>query len=236
MTTTTILFLLANHVSSQNKTYFGMEAAITNDIYKIEDNGSNLKTVTIISGLWGFTIRQDINSYLFSETGLIKKYYYEGFGFKNYTLYSTTNAIDAWLIPFRLGGKINLFKEKIYIVPVVGYSFCINSDYGSNGFGSGWVRTSRDSVLYHYSDNTSLTRNFSLLQTGLGIEFKVLKSVILSISVNHYTGFKKVVQLDINYTTNNSPPMTGEAYSKGEFWSVGVGLKYPISNFWKKKS
>jgi len=234
LTALTILFFMTTHAIGQNKTYFGMEAAMTNDIYEITDNGNNLKSVPLVTGLWGFNLRQDIHN-IFLETGLIRKYYDEGFGFHSMDGYGSSNAIDAWIIPLRLGTKINLCKDKIYFVPIIGYSFCINSDYGSYGYGSGSQKSGSDSISYNYSDNVSLTKNFSLLQTGLGFEFKLFKTAILSVSTNYYTGFKKTVQLDINYKTNNSATTTGKAFSKGEFWSFGVGLKYPISDFWTKK-
>lgn len=227
---------MTTHVIGQNKTYFGMEAAINHDIYEITDNGNNLKSIPLITELWGFNLRQDIHN-IFLETGLIRKYYDQGFGFHSMDGYGSTNAIDAWIIPLRLGTKINIYKDEIYFVPIIGYSFCINSDYGSYeyGYGSGFQKSGSDSISYNYSDNVSLTKSFSLLQTGLGFEFKVFKTAILSVSTNYFTGFKKTVELDINYKTNNSATTAGKAVSKGEFWSFGVGLKYPISDFWIKK-
>ena len=71
---------------------------------------------------------------------------------------------------------------------------------------------------------------------NINLEYKFLKTAIISFNTNYYTGFKKVSQLNINYKLNNFPQLKGYAISKGEFWSFGFGLKYPISNFWKKKS
>lgn len=215
-----------------------MEASITNDIYEITETGDDLKTGPLTEGFWGLNLRQDITSYFFIETGLIRKYYDSGIGFKPIDISFAYSSIDVWLIPLRLGTRLNLYKEKIYFVPVVGYSFCINSDYGYGNYitGPGFAKTANYSVSFNYSENTDLVKHFSLLQTGLGFEFKLFKTIVLSFSSNYYTGFKKVIELkDITYTVNNSNSFTGESFSKGEFWSLGVGLKYPISNFWTKK-
>lgn len=233
-----MIYFMADKASGQSMTYFGLEASITNDIYEITETGDDLKTGPLIEGLWGFNLRQDITSYFFIETGLIRKYYASGIGFKPIDISFAYSSIDVWLIPFRLGTRLNLYKEKIYFVPVIGYSFCINSDYGYGNYttGPGFAKTANYSVSFNYFENTNLVNHFSLLQTGLGIEFKLFKTIILSISSNYYTGFKKVIELkDITYTVNNSNSFTGESFSKGEFWSLGVGLKYPISNFWTKK-
>lgn len=236
LTISIILFLLTKNVFGQNKTYVGAEIGIINDIYEIADNGNALKKVPLVNGIWGFNLRQDVNSYLFLETGLVRKYYSEGVGFKNFSSSTSTNAINAWMIPLKLGTKINLYKEKFYLTPVIGYSYCINSSYGAYGYGGGYIQKSSDSVSFTYTNTKDLARHFSLLQTGIGFEFKLFKSALLSISTNYFTGFKKVVELDVNYSFNNSPYVNGKIFSKGEFWSLGIGLRYPIINWGKNKA
>ncbi len=236
LTSVILIFIFKSNVCAQNKTYFGFEAAITNDVYEISDNGSDLKSVRIVEGFWGFNFRQDINNYLFLEIGLIRNYYDEGFGFKTTGSIGSTDAMKAWIIPLRLGTKINLCNRKIFLVPVIGYSFCISPDHPSRKSGSGYIKANNDSVSFNFSSYAGLTRHFTLLQTGIGFEFKLFNTAILSINTNYYTGFQKIIQLDINYKSNNLPQMTGHGFSKGEFWNLGVGLKYPISSFWKKKS
>ena len=234
-----VIYFMVNEVSGQNRSYFGMEASITNDVFEITETGDDLKTGPQTGGLWGFNLRQDITSYFFIETGLIRKYYASGIGFKRpIDISFSGTSIDAWLIPLRLGTRVNLYKEKLYFVPVLGYSFCINTYYGYGSYGpsSGSAKTIDHSVSFSYTENTDLVKYFSLIQTGLGFEFILFKTVVLSVSTNYYTGFTKVIELnDITYTVDDSDSFTGESFSKGEFWSIGVGLKYPISNFWTKK-
>ena len=222
---------------AQNKTYIGAEAAVSSDIYDIVDNFSGLKNSPLITGLWGFTIRHELSNHLFLETGLLRKYYNEGISFKISSGYTETNAINAWLVPLRLGTKINLHKDKIHLVPVIGYIYCINSDYGyGDGSGSGYeYHPNGDSMSYNYKAFYNFNKAFPLLQTCMGLEFKLLQSALINVSVSYYTGFKKVILQDINYSVNNSPVQTATALSKGEMVCLGVGFKYAISDLWLKK-
>lgn len=229
-----VIIYLASDVNGQNKTYLGFEVAVANDIYKIKDNGDYLKTIPLLNGQWGFNLRQEINKNLFIETGLMVKFYQEGFGLKTIPYNSSGSDENSWLIPVRFGLNVNLYKRKIHFVPVIGYSFGIDTPYGY-GLGYGTSKSSTTVINYNYTENPNSSRYFSLLQTGIGLEFKFLKALIFSISANYYSGFNKITQLDIRYTVNNSTTMTGAAISKGEFWCIGTGLKYPISNFWTKE-
>ncbi len=83
----------------------------------------------------GNYIKQEVTNKLFLETGLIRKYYSDGVNFKNISSISSNNAFNAWFIPIRLGASLNLKKNKISIAPVIGYNFCINSNYGEVGGG-----------------------------------------------------------------------------------------------------
>lgn len=237
LTTALLIFLTATVAFGQTKTYVGGRVAVVRDVYELVDNGNGLKNVTFMNGLWGINVRQEWNDRLYLETGLFRKYYSEGVVFKIEDGHGSSNAIEAWLIPLRLGTKINLSKEKIFLVPVIGYSYCINSDYDkrSLGGGIGGVRTGSDSARYTtVAARYDFTKTFPLLQTGMGLEFRLLKTALLPLSANYYTGFKKVVQRDIRYTVNNSPEQAATAFSKGEFFSVDIGVQYPVSNFWTK--
>lgn len=232
--TAIIIIYILNPAYGQNKTYFGFEFSVANDIHKITDHGDYLLSVPLIDGQGVLNIRQEINRSLFVEAGLIMKYYWEGFGFKTIPYYSSTSSDPSWIIPMRFGFSFNLYKEKIYAVPVVGYSFGINPPYGY-GLGYGQQTSGNTTINYNYTENPDVSRYFSLLQTGIGLEFKLFRTLLFSISTNYYKGFNKTTQLDINYTVNNTNQATGTVIGKGEFWCVSSGLRYPISNLWTIK-
>jgi hypothetical protein len=227
-----IFLLPVTNVLAQNKTYLGIELAATNDQLTIVDNGADLKSVPLVEGLWGFTIRQEFKHTFFVETGLIRKYYFEGFGFHGSDTYGTSSAFDAWIIPFRIGSRIDLYKRSIHLVPLIGYSLGINSDYGYDGFGRGRQYRGDLMIVYEYTSR-SVSKNYFLMQAGLGLEFELFKILLLSISTNYYSGMKDVSRLDIAYTVGNSPTRTAKAVSSGDFLSFGTSIKFPVSYFWQ---
>jgi len=222
-------------VYGQNRTYFGIEFSVANDIYKVNDNGDYLIAVALTNSQGGINLRQEIKRNIFIETGLMLKYYQEGFGFKTMPFYTYLSSNDiSWIIPVRIGLNLNVYKNKVHFTPIVGYSFGINPPPGYGlRFGKQTHRTTE--INYNYAANLNISSHFSLVQTGLGFEFTLFKLLLFSVSANYYSGFNKINQLDINYTVNNSNQTTGTATSKGEFWCVSTGLKYPVSNFWTRK-
>jgi len=234
---TLILNLAVITAVAQKNTYLGFEGAVNNDVYDIIDNGSLLKKVPLITGYFGLNVRQDISSTVFLETGLLKKYYDEGIGFKVSSSYTEGNAISTWLIPLRLGVRLkilNLKKQKLYLVPVIGYVIGINSDYGYGDGGEGGSEImAQDTISYSVYSKLSLRRTFPLLQTGMGVEFSLFRIVLLSVSANYYTGFKNLIEQNIEYT-HNSVSNTAKGLSKGEIMAFGLSAKYPISQIWRK--
>ncbi|MFL5742675.1 MAG: hypothetical protein ACJ75B_20800 [Flavisolibacter sp.] len=230
------LFVFATLMATgQQTTYFSAEAAATNDLYKITDPAGGLKTIPLLSGMLGFSFCTDINKHLFFETGLLRKYYSEGIGFKAISSSSGGNAMNAWLIPLKFGTRLNLSKEKIHLVPVLGVVAGFNSDYGNgNGGQGGMVSTPHDSIHYSYVAHYDYSKNYYLLQTCLGLEFHLFQNVLLSLSGEYYFGMNKLIQEDISYTINNNPSQTATAISKGSMIGFAVAFRYPISNIWNK--
>jgi hypothetical protein len=234
LATLTLTVILTTAVAQKN-TYFGVEGALTHDVYEYIDNGSLLKTPALITGYFGISIRQDISPTLFVETGLLRKPYDEGIAFKTSGGYSSGNAINCWLIPLRLATRINLNRQRLHLVPVIGYSLGINSDYGyGDGGVGGYEIAGQDTVHFAVYSKLSLRRTYPLLQTGLGVEFVLFRTLLASVSANYYTGFKNLIEQDISYT-HNSVPNTGKGLSKGEMASFGLALKYPVSQLWRHK-
>lgn len=224
---------LTHSTMGQNKTYIGFEFSIANDIYKIHDNGGYLKSIPLYNVPGGINIRQEISKVIFIETGLIMKYYHEGFGFKTIPYSGSSSSDASYLIPLRFGLNLTIYKQRIYFVPIIGYTFDINPPFGY-GRGYGSQKSTSMIINYDYIENPNSTRYFSLLYTGAGFDFKISNTFLLNISASYYKGFNTTTELDINYTVNNNAPATGSAISKGDFWSISTGFKYAISNLWKR--
>ena len=218
--------------SIKKNTYLGFEVAVANDIYKLTDSGEYLKSVPLYNVAWGFNIRH-IFRQIFVEGGFIIKYYQEGFGFETIPYYATSSSDASWLIPLRGGINLDVYRQKLFWVPVIGYTFGINPPFGY-GSGYGTQESNATSIEYTVVEKDNAYRYFSLLQLGAGLETKVFKSLLINLSINYYMGFNTILEEDITYSVNSAPAETGNAISKGNFWNVNMGIKYPISTFWKR--
>ncbi len=234
-----ILFVLTHSGFSQNKTFIGGEFAMTGDIYDIIDPCNLITTTPLITGSWGIIIGQEINKNFIIETGLIRKYYDEGFGYniESLILGSSSNAFNTWQIPLRLKARINLLNDKLFLTTTIGYHFSINTEYGyGGGSGGGSLVDGNDTIKVLYTINDSISKTFSLIETGVGLEYIAFDGFIISLSSSYYTGFKKVYQLDITTEGHNCSTDNAFGISKGGYWNIAFGIKYAMSNLWKKKN
>ena len=44
------------------------------------------------------------------------------------------------------------------------------------------------------------------------------------------------METDVKYWINDGPEQTGTVFSNGDYYSIILGIKYPISNLWTKKT
>lgn len=223
-----------NTTNAQSKTYFGLEFSLFRDIHKIKDDGNYLMTLPFMEPQGGITIRQEIEKQIFVEAGVIVKPYLGAIAFRPIPVSFVGTEGISLLIPIRLGLNLNVYEEKIYLVPVIGYSYSANTP-SSYGRDSGTQESSTTTITYTSTENPDVSRYVSLLQIGIGFEFQIFNVLLLSISTNYYKGYTPIWISDINYTVNNSSSRTGTVTSNGDFWCVSTGLKYPISSFWTTK-
>lgn len=234
----TIFFVLINSGFGQNKTYIGGEFAMTGDIYNIIDPCNLITTTPLITGSWGFTIGQEINRSFLIETGLIRKYYDEGFGYNIESLIigTSSNAYNTWQIPLRLKARMNLIHNRLFLTTTVGYHFGINTEFGyGGGSGGGGIVDGNDTIKVFYTVNDSLAKTFSLIEAGIGFEFVVFDGFVLSLSSGYYTGLKRVYQMDMKTESNQCSSDKAVGINKGSYWNITFGIKYAISNLWRKK-
>jgi hypothetical protein len=229
-----LTFIILIPAIAQNRTLIGIEGNLTSDYYKISDPGNEMKKVPIAGGLAGILVRQEIGKKIFLETGVMMKNYDEGIGFKKDFGYSTSTGFSAWVIPLRAGMVIPTGWKRLRLVPVIGYALGINRDfyYGAGG-GAGTTTTNTHTVSYEYY-NEYTNEVFHLLQAGLGLQFRFFKRGNLTVSGNFYPGLTTVMEQDISYSIDNGPIQFATAEGRGRFWSIGLGIQYPISQLWKK--
>jgi len=224
--------VLGHSVFGQHKTFLGIEGAIAKDLIKVEDKGNSLETVALHNHLWGITVRQELKSRLFLETGVFFKTYWLTAAFDPdfYVYHASCKAV---LIPLRLGYSIKLSK-KLSLLLMPGVTLGINrDDYWDSG--TSWLTEGNSRTDFTYTENEDVSKYFMLLNPTIGIEQKFFKSTVpVSIYLTRNFGFTRIHQLDITYSVDGSAPVEAKVMGYGEFWSLSLSVKYPISNIWQK--
>lgn len=227
--TLAVVICALSTTQAQNKTYLGLEFSLFRDLSTIKDDGNYLMTLPSMEPQGGITIRQEIKKQFFLESGVIVRPYSTAIGFKPIPVSFVGTEGMSLLIPIRLGWNLNVYREKFYLVPVVGYAFSANktSPFGRE---AGTQESSTTVITYTTVDNPNVSSNVSLLQMGLGFDFPVFDALRLTLSYNYYRGHTSIWATDINYSVNNSTPTNAQVSSNGNFWCLSAGLKYPLNN------
>jgi hypothetical protein len=237
-----ILVLLPFVSFSQNSTYLGIEIGPKFEVYQSTDNGNGLYTKPFFfSPIYGLTIGQEITNTFTLETGFSVNNYGESYRIEGEDFgYSASNALIAYQIPLRLKARMKLLKDKLSLVTTVGYTFAINGNYGSSGSGYSFSSSTspqyNDSTRAEYVSNYSLKKTYGLIEAGLALDYKFKNSLRLYLSANYLTGLSRVVETDVKYWINDGPEQTGTVISNGNYQSIIIGMKFPVSNLWAKKT
>ncbi len=231
------LLLLTIPLFSQKKTYYGLEAAATDNRYIYSQPDPSFRiSKPLLSGMLGVHARHDLNNYFSLETGLVFHNYYAD----NYIQFNDSfntafyPSYRSWLIPLRLRLKINLYRNKIFFTPLIGLHLCMNQFNKANVNISIHKKNREDKDSVFVTEiSQSIHRNIPLIETGFGLEFNIGKLGMLTFSAGYYSSFFKTYELGISYHHNNDAPVTAAAYTKGHCISIAIGYNYCISELFK---
>jgi hypothetical protein len=219
--------LLVHTVSiAQPKLYFGADVAYAADHYKIEDPAGYINKIPLDGVFYGVNLRLMVDNYSYLETGIYARSHREGIGFRN-DIYTTGTGPQSILLPLRFGLSIPLFHEKIRINPVAGYTLGIRNDHETIGIDGEFNQP--DNISYNIIHDYP-TRIYSLIQTGLNIDFRIFHKSFIHLSGNHYAGLQDILVQDISYTVNNGPQNKAKQTYKGSFLSIGIGVSIPLGD------
>lgn len=226
----------------QKTTYVGIESGPKFEVYESTDHGNALQTDPFFhSPIYGLTIGQEINNVFTLETGFFINDYGQSYRIDGQGAVALiSNAITSYQIPVRIKARLNVLKDKLSLETTVGYTLAINSNYGSSGYGSAnygsLASPNSDNIRTEYLANYSLVKSFGLIEAGVAVNFTFNNSMICYLAANYLTGMRRVVEMDVKYWTNFGPERTGTIFSNGDYYSITLGMKYPISNLWAKAS
>jgi len=232
----TLSFFLTGILFSQKSIYLGFEGGPSFDKYSFFDNGDQILSLPLSSWSYGINFSYDLNNFFSVETGAIVKDYKRGNGFRGIGEGVGFNAggINTVQIPLRLRTRIPLIKDRLFFSTVMGYHHSFNL---FNTISSGSVGASGGNFILDSDEifKGNLVKSFSLLETGAGLELRVLKTAYLRFSASYFTGFKKVSQSDIVYTVNDGPATRATIQSSGSYLSYTMSIRFPIASIRPKK-
>ena len=235
-----LLILSGNALYGQNKLYLGFDFGIKEIIYQEVDSAGGIETPNIMNIIGGVNLAYEFNERFRIESGLYYHPYDEGFKVKGDFSYGISSSINAVEIPLRLKSKFTLIKNKLFILGSIGYAYVKNLDYDpmfagyiARGYGGGSSSSGSYSNRYSYQSYTSFVKHFSLIHAGLSLELNVFKGGMICFSTGYNTGFKKVIQMNVEYQINNQPFQKAVVFTNGDYFNFMFGIKYPISNIWQ---
>ena len=236
---TPVLLLFTLSSFAQNRTYLGIEAGPKFEVYDHVDNGEALYTKPFFfSPVFGVTVGQEINNIFTVETGFFVNEYGESYRIRGDIGWTSVSGIIAYQIPLRLKARLDLIKDRLSLVSTIGYTLAINNDYGYDAYGSSLSTSS----LPGFNQRTEtvdtsryLKNTYGMLETGLALEYEFKNALSLYLSANYLRGFSRVTEIDVRYRIDNGPEQTGTVFSNGDYYSVVMGVRYPISNLWMKR-
>jgi hypothetical protein len=227
------LFLLLSFACSQkgfcqSGFFITAEAGWSDDHYTMDDPGNTFRTPSYAgSGYFGLTVGKILRKYFYVESGIYTRQYSESIQRISADGPSGGSGRRFAQIPFRVGGRWELLKNRIAVRPYGGLVVNITGNYDR---GVAWSETTDENgnVTIHYAYRYRYPTNvFSLAQAGMTIECRVGKKVYLGLSSSYNWGFEKMMIQDITYPLNGAE-QKASSFSRGNFNSITGSLSFRL--------
>lgn len=233
--------LLPSFLFAQGHLYLEAQDSRPWDFYQSNADGYNFKEGKNWYGLYkyGFHLGYKLKKNVFLETGYERKTYlyelklrtkYPKFDGYQYSDGYTNSGVlfKSKQFPLNLKAKFNLCKNIVFLVPTVGYRYCLNKDsIGLKDF----YPHKLDNYSYmeletKFENNGSLSKTGNLIQAGVGLEAKFLKHILLNASANYFFGLKRIFQMVTSYTVADEQTRIAKSHSNGQYANVTFGVGY----------
>lgn len=221
----------------QSTTYLGVETAATHDLFTFIDEGNKLSSDLLVSGYYGITVSQSIGKSFILESGMIIKHYLEGYDYEINPQFdmigidksgTSSNSFISLQVPVRIKAEFPLIHSRFSFFSSIGYLFNIRLGIEGGGSGGGSLINESFSITTSHVSRSGLAKTFSLIETGIGISYNFSNHSKLYLTASYFSGFKNIIELDVEYTISDNPTYTAQGVSTGDYWSMGIGYSYPI--------
>lgn len=218
-------------VIAQTETYIGVDVHYVADRYNINDAGGHLQDAALDAAMAGIYIRHIVLKPLYLEAGFYTRAVRQGIAFPG-TGTSTNFGRRAFMLPLRVGGKLSLFHEKLYICPVVGYVLAMTNNEELGKVDGTLQEFPGDTISFTWTSRYPM-QTYSLVQACLSVDIRIFRKALLRISGSLYAGFEDILVEKVDYTVNGAASFTSTSATKGSFSSIGIGISLPIGrNSW----
>lgn len=217
-------------------TYVGFNFALKNELYRVIDSGDELYNKTSFQhGITGIFVEQELNRTLTLGSGVYFTNYGVDFRFRRDNGFNVFPTMKTILLPIKLGLNIPIFYgiPEVRLVPQIGINTVLNR--------TNTVVPISGKIAPDLTDNYEGTISYNLskwyfLANG-GVNFDILfaKGLIVTFGAAYNQGFTDIAQVNVGYRIGREF-YSGSLTSRGSFYALNMGLKYPIHKFSKKKS
>jgi hypothetical protein len=221
-----IFLIFTGDLKAQPDVYIGSEVAWSADIFKHTDRGGYLRKAPINSAFWGLNVRYHFLKNLFLESGVYGRPYKIGVGFVNGNYATATDRV-AVIFPVRIGARLSFFKGAVSLTPVTGIALAMTNPGDPFTF-EGTLSNDGTKIAYEFTPQYA-AQTFALVQTGIGIDIRIMKQGLITLNTNLYSGLTKIMIEHIKYKVNTDAQRTATATSRGSFYTIGIGYRHNLN-------
>jgi hypothetical protein len=216
-------------------TYLGIETGLKSEFYRVTDTGTELyHKQGFQSGIQGIFAEQELNRYCSISTGFYFTKYNTNFKFERDNGINTYQPMRTFFIPLRFHVNIPLFYgiPEVRLVPSLGVNSVFNLSDNQV--------VVRGRIAPDLSDTYSgrilydLKSTYFLGEAGLNIDMMFAKGLIISVGGAYCQGIQNVAKVELEYQIGREVNQ-GTLTSRGNYYVLRLGGKYPISRWWRKK-
>ncbi len=138
--------------------------------------------------------------------------------------------------PFRIRSNINLYKQKLFLQPVVGIVFGYDDDPITNGEISSGSGGSSSSTGYSSEDRQfrqTFANNYLLFETGLSLNYSFSNRFSFFVNASSFHGNKTISKVRVEFEDNTGVMDENTILDNGSCNAISFGLKM---NLGKSKS
>ncbi|WP_315818040.1 hypothetical protein [Paraflavitalea speifideaquila] len=166
---------------------------------------------------------------MFLETGFYVRAYKIGIAFDEYSSSGTDRT--GYLVPLRAGFRLPILKGAVSFCPVAGVTFGVTDEgYGGKVSGTTHNWPGGEPAQYEYTVQYP-SQMLVLLQAGMGVDIRLWPKTLLSLSTNYYMGSNTILMQRVDYRPRTGALSMASQYSKGGFYTVGIGVKREVNWF-----